>query len=132
MLKRVVLASVIAAVFGAATLGAATGVSLAQDAAPPATKKVAKAKAAKVAPVPKGKVVVDNQRNATLNELIVTPSGGAPVTIAKDLPGGQKVTVPLPKKMACVVTISGSFDDESEVDVPSQNLCKDGRITLVE
>ncbi len=110
----------------------------AQAPAAPAKKKVRTKVAAKPGAkvvVPKGKIQIDNKRLVTLSELTITPAGaapGAPIVVARDLGSGQKILATLPKKAGCVFTLSGSFDDESSLEVPAQNLCKDPTINLVE
>jgi hypothetical protein len=131
MLKKIALASVV-------LLSMLAAGPLAAQTEPPAKAKPKPAKVAakpKKPAIPAGKIAIDNRRDAVLVELSLTPSGGkstAPIVVAHDLPAGQKIIVPLPKKAGCVFSVSGSFDDESTVDVPPQNLCKDGAINLVE
>jgi hypothetical protein len=116
------------------------GADAADGAAPPAArkrvakKKVAKKKVARAEAGPRnGALVVDNRREATLLELTATPAkGGAAVVIARDVPAGSKASGKLPPKAGCVFNLSGSFDDESSMDAANMNLCKDGRINLVE
>jgi hypothetical protein len=130
MLKRIALASVVLSSMLAA------GPLAAQTEPPKAAPKPAKVAAKPKKPaIPAGKIAIDNRRDAVLVELTLTPAGGkggAPIVVAHDLAAGQKLLVPLPKKAGCVFTMSGTFDDESTLDVPAQNLCKDGAVNLVE
>ena len=105
-------------------------------AAKPAAAKTAKAQKAAAVKVPKGKLMIDNRRNTELSELSLQPAGAKagtePTIVAKALAAGQKITVALPAKAGCVFNINGTFDDESTLDVPASDLCKDPVITLVE
>ena len=146
----------LAAAFAAASIAAAcaTGAAVAQvqslgapaaaeapaaeEAAKPAARKPAKRK--KVAKKPKGEaiprngaIIVTNRRDATLVELTATPEkGGNPVVLARDLAAGGKANAKLPAKAGCVFSLSGTFEDESSMDAASINLCRDGRVNLVE
>ena len=105
-------------------------------AAKPATGNPAAAKTAAAKPVAgKGVVLVDNRRETTLIELTITPkaaNSGGPVVIARGVSSGGRVNAKLPAKGGCIFDVSGSFEDESTLDVASVNLCKDPRLTLVE
>ena len=100
-------------------------------------KAAAKPAAAKAAAKPvagKNTILVDNRREATLVELTISSkdrNGGAAV-IARDVSPGGRVNAKLPAKGGCIWDVSGSFDDESTLEVASVNLCKDPRLTLVE
>jgi hypothetical protein len=104
--------------------------AVAQDASAPAAPAKPKRK-----PAPKVlQVQVLNQRDATLVELTVlgrTKNAQSHV-IASGIGPGGKMVGKLPANLGCVFSVSGSFDDESTVEVPAVNLCKDPRITLVE
>lgn len=138
MFKRISLASLLALSV------AASGSAFAQAPASPAAAKPAAAKAAKVVKVqkaaavkvPKGKLLIDNHRDTVLTELSLQPAGAKagtePTIVAKALAAGQKITVALPAKAGCVFNINGTFEDESTLDVPASDLCKDPVITLVE
>ena len=129
--------------------------AMAQGAAPAATAAKAPAKskapvAAKApapapdpaAPVAKPKkpapkflsVQVINQRDATLVDLSILGrvKNARTVLIASGVGPGGKKAAKVPANQGCLFSVSGSFDDESTVDVPVVNLCKDSRITLVE
>ena len=100
----------------------------------PVASKPAAGKAAAKLAANKNPVIVDNRRQATLVELTITSkdrNGGAAV-IARDVSPGGRVNAKLPAKGGCVWDVSGSFDDESTLEVASVNLCKDPRLTLVE
>jgi len=98
----------------------------AQQAAPAKAKPAAKPAVADV--------LVDNRREATLLELTIKSKakGAEDIVLAKDLGPGTKLTAKLPAKAGCVFDVSGSFDDESVLEVAGVNLCKDKRLTLVE
>ena len=145
----------VVAIFAAIAVISLNLPAFAQEDPPAAAAKPAKPKAPRPAkpkpadaaadkPVPakpaakaagKGSVLVDNRRDTTLVELTLMPKGkgaGAPLVIARDVASGGKVNAKLPAKAGCVFDVSGSFDDESVLEVASVNLCKDGRLTLVE
>ena len=109
----------------ASVLCGATAAS-AQQAAPAKAKPAAKPVVADV--------LVDNRREATLLELTIKSKakGAEDIVLAKDLGPGTKLTAKLPAKSGCVFDVSGSFDDESVLEVAGVNLCKDKRLTLVE
>jgi len=109
----------------ASVLCGATAAS-AQQAAPAKAKPAAKPAVADV--------LVDNRREATLLELTIKSKakGAEDIVLAKDLGPGTKLTAKLPAKAGCVFDVSGSFDDESVLEVAGVNLCKDKRLTLVE
>jgi len=110
----------------AATVLSGSVGAYAQQAAPAKAKPAAKPAAADV--------LVDNRREATLLELSIKSkaSGAEEIVLAKDLGPGAKLTAKLPAKSGCVFDVSGSFDDESVLEVAGVNLCKDKRMTLVE
>ena len=93
-----------------------------------------KVRAARGEAVPRnGAIAVTNRRDANLLELTATPqNGGAPIVIARDVAAGARATGKLPPKSGCVFSLSGTFDDESSMEAANMNLCKDGRINLVE
>ena len=107
--------------------------AMAQDAAPDAAPVAAPVKKKK--PAPKAlQVQVLNQRDATLVEVAVIGrvKNARTLVLASDLaPGGRKA-IKIPANQGCLFSVTGSFDDESTIDVPVVNLCKDPRITLVE
>gem|GEM_PF-4360115 len=79
-------------------------------------------------------VLVINQRDATLVDLSILGrvKNARTVLIASGVGPGGKKAAKVPANQSCLFSVSGSFDDESTVDVPTVNLCKDPRITLVE
>ena len=97
-------------------------------------QQAAPAKAKPAAKVVSADVLVDNRREATLLELTIKSKakGAEDIVLAKDLGPGTKLTAKLPAKSGCVFDVSGSFDDESVLEVAGVNLCKDKRLTLVE
>ena len=107
--------------------------AVAQDAAPDAAPVAAPVK--KTKPAPKAlQVQVLNQRDATLVEIAVigrTKNAKTLVLASSIGPGGRKVSK-IPANQGCVFSVTGTFDDDSTLDVPVVNLCKDPRITLVE
>ncbi len=135
MFKRITMASVLAfsvTASGAAFAQAPTASAAATKAAKPATK----AQKTAVVKVPKGKLLIDNHRDSTLTELSLQPAGAnagtEPTVVAKQLEAGKKITIALPAKSGCVFNVNGTFEDESTLDVPERDLCKDPVITLVE
>ena len=99
-----------------------------------ASPSFAKAKKPKAEPATRGgAILVSNQRDSTLLELTATPqNGGAEITIARDVAAGARAAGKLPAKAGCVFNLSGRFEDESSMEAANLNLCKDGRINLVE
>jgi hypothetical protein len=97
-------------------------------------RKAAPKRAPRGEAVPRnGAIVVTNRRDANLVELTATPQDGRPaITIARDVPAGGRASGKLPPKAGCVFSLSGTFDDESTMEATNLNLCKDGRINLVE
>ncbi len=95
---------------------------------------LAKPKKARAETAPRnGAILVINSRSANLLELTATPEkGGAEITIARDVVAGGRAAGKLPAKAGCVFSLSGRFDDESTLEAAGQNLCKDGRINLVD
>jgi hypothetical protein len=109
------------------------------NAAPAASPK----KAAAVKPKPRkptnptqaSKVNVINERKATLVELSLTSEttkDAKPQIVAHDLPGGKKISTPLAKKGGCIYSVSGTFDDQSTIELSALDLCKDDNLNLVE
>ena len=145
-IRRFGLAIAVAAIFGLTGLhseparaqvpdGAESAAGDAVKAAKPRARKAAKKpKQPRAEAVPRnGAIVVTNRRDANLLELTATPEkGGAPVVIARDVAAGGKASGKLPPKAGCVFSLSGSFDDESSMEAANMNLCKDGRINLVD
>ncbi|HWG06621.1 MAG TPA: hypothetical protein VG271_16535 [Beijerinckiaceae bacterium] len=78
---------------------------------------------------------VINERAATLVELSVVSQSArnaAPQVVAHDLATGKKVTAALAKRGGCVYGVSGTFDDQSTVEISAVDLCKDNDLNLVE
>ncbi len=68
---------------------------------------------------------VDNQRAATLTELVVADGEGKIIArLARPLAAGKKSVLKLGKAKGCAMTIQARFDDEGEVD-ETLNLCKE-------
>jgi hypothetical protein len=88
-----------------------------------------------VAPKEASRVNVVNQRDATLVELSIVSQAArnaAPQVVAHDLASGKKVTAALAKRGGCVYSVSGTFDDQSTVEISAVDLCKDNNLNLVE
>ncbi len=92
-----------------------------------------KAKASSKKKIP-GTILVENRRSAELTNLSIYAAGAddkALSSIRKPLPAGKKIALSLKGLKACMVTISGTFSDESdasgEVDV-----CAEKSIRLVD
>jgi hypothetical protein len=128
---RLSLVTLLSAGLAAATM---TIPAVAQDAAPEATAPAAPAKKRKPAAPKVLQVQILNQRDVTLVELAVLgrTKGATTTVIASSVSPGGRMIGKIPAKQGCVFSVSGSFDDESTVEVPAVNLCKDPRITLVE
>ena len=97
-----------------------------------------KTKAARTAkgetPMRGGALLIVNQRDATLVELTATPKGrkGESQVIASDVAAGGEAKGRLDRKAGCLFDLSGTFSDESTMEASGLDLCKDGRIKLVE
>jgi hypothetical protein len=113
---------------------AAPAPAVAQDAgAEPAAKPKAKPK--KRAPREATRVNVNNRRSATLLQLEVTSAsspGAKAQVVAAELASGKRKTSNLARRGGCIYNISGSFDDESTVEVAGMDLCKDANINLTD
>ncbi len=68
---------------------------------------------------------VDNQRAATLTELVVADGEGKVIArLARPLAAGKKSVLKFGKAKGCEMTVQARFDDEGEVD-ETLNLCKE-------
>jgi hypothetical protein len=68
---------------------------------------------------------VDNQRAATLTELVVADGEGKVIArLARPLAAGKKSVLKFSKAKGCEMTVQARFDDEGEVD-ETLNLCKE-------
>jgi hypothetical protein len=88
-----------------------------------------------VKPAPRaGNLVVTNQRRAMLLELslVARERGNATSVMAGEIPPGGRQVTQLPARAGCIFNVEGRFADGSTVAVANINLCKDGRINLVE
>jgi hypothetical protein len=77
-------------------------------------------------------VTIENRRTATLTGLSLYNAGteDKPVaSIPQQVPPGKKTTLKLPKGTLCTVTVSATFDDESEAS-GDLDVCKDKLIRL--
>ncbi len=77
-------------------------------------------------------VTIENKRTATLTGLSLYNSGteDKPVaSIPQQVPPGKKTTLKLPKGALCTLTVSATFDDESEAS-GDVDVCKDKLIRL--
>jgi hypothetical protein len=110
--------------------------------APPATAPVAKPhkkphekpqKKPQKKVTPSVVVVVTNSRSVALTKLDATPSGGTlPKAIVSNLAPGKKISVTVATDKSCVFNLHGAYDDGSNTDSTSVDLCKDKNINLVE
>jgi hypothetical protein len=106
----------------------ATSTPAAPAAAAPAADEKAKPK-----PKPTITVIVTNSRKTGLAELDATPQGASESKkILTKLAAGKKATIRLPKGKSCVYDLHGSYDDGTSADMSAVDLCKDGKINLVE
>ncbi len=68
---------------------------------------------------------VDNQRAATLTELVVADGEGKVIArLARPLAAGKKSVLKFGKSKGCEMTVQARFDDEGVVD-ETLNLCKE-------
>lgn len=156
--------AIVAALTFSVTIGAGLGTAMAQNAvnnaaapaaqAPAAQAPAAKAPAAKAKPkvkkvaakakpmkaavpadAPKGRILIDNQRDAVLTEVILTSksaAAAAPFVVAHGLAAHTRLVVPLPKGGGCVYDVEGTFDDTATVEQSSSDLCNDRALHLTE
>jgi hypothetical protein len=137
MSKSIPITVAIAAFLASAPLA---GGALAQtDTAPAASAPAAPAADATADQKPKPKpkpminVVVTNNRSIGLVELAAAPAGGPErKKILSKLAAGKKATVRIPKDKGCAYDLHVSYEDGTSADMSSVDLCKDGKINLVE
>ncbi|HLW91873.1 MAG TPA: hypothetical protein VKS78_11300 [Roseiarcus sp.] len=139
LLNAAAIAALIAGVSFAGSARAQTDAAPAAPAgsAPAATAPAAPAGDATAAPKPKLKpmivVVVTNNRSVGLVELDAAPAGGPETKkIVTKLAPGKKATVRLPKSKGCLYDLHGVYDDGTTTDISSTDLCKDGRVNLID
>jgi hypothetical protein len=129
------IAAIAAFLACAPLVGAAMAQTDAAPAAPAAAAPAAPAADQKPKPKPKPMInlVVTNNRSTGLVELSASPAGGPESKkILTKLAAGKKATVRLPKDKGCVYDLHGSYEDGTSTDISSVDLCKDGKINLVE
>lgn len=117
--KRISLLPCVLA-FGLTTM-AASAPALAQAAKPKATK-------------PPASVTLTNARGVSLTMAEITLADGSHVVarITRPLEPGKSVTLKLNRPKGCSYIVNGGFEDESEVETGTIDLCKDAKIRLVE
>jgi len=121
-----------------ATVSLPSGARAQTDQAPATSSPTAPGgEAAAEKPKPKPKptitVLVTNNRATGLAELDASPAGeGQSKKILTKLAPGKKATVHLPKGKSCLYDLHGSYDDGTSTDFSGIDLCKDGKINLVE
>jgi uncharacterized iron-regulated protein len=70
-------------------------------------------------------VSIDNQRAATMTELLVSDGEGKVIArLGRPLGAGKKITLKLGKAKGCEMVVQAKFDDEGEVE-ETLNLCKE-------
>jgi uncharacterized iron-regulated protein len=70
-------------------------------------------------------VNLDNQRAATMTELLVSDSEGKVIArLGRPLAAGKKSALKLGKAKGCEMVVQAKFDDEGEVE-ETLNLCKE-------
>ncbi len=70
-------------------------------------------------------VGIDNQRAATMTELLVSDSEGKVIArLGRPLAAGKKSALKLGKAKGCDMVVQAKFDDEGEVE-ETLNLCKE-------
>jgi hypothetical protein len=68
---------------------------------------------------------IDNQRAATLSELVIADSEGKVIArLARPVATGKKSVVKLARAKGCEMSVQARFDDEGEVD-ETVNLCRE-------
>jgi uncharacterized iron-regulated protein len=70
-------------------------------------------------------VNIDNQRAATMTELLVSDSEGKVIArLGRPLAAGKKSALKLGKARGCEMVVQAKFDDEGEVE-ETLNLCRE-------
>jgi hypothetical protein len=111
------------------------GVVRAQTDAAPAKSSAAKpALKTKLAPAQSGtSVSVFNERTVGLVTLAVARTGSPSFkTLVRNLGAGQKTLIKLPNPEDCLFDIHVVYTDGALNDLTSVDLCKDGKINLVD
>lgn len=83
---------------------------------------------------PPAQVTVTNARALILAALEIRSADGTRVvaSLREPLAGGKSVRLRLAKPQGCSYQVSGSFEDETDVETAAVDLCKDPVIRLVE
>ena len=81
-----------------------------------------------------GQVLVVNGRSVALRELTLTSTASPDksAVVATDLAPGARVVGKLPAKAGCEFSVTGTFDDETTIDLSAVEVCKDRTLNLVE
>jgi hypothetical protein len=120
----------------AATSAAAVGAAQAQTDVAPAKKMAAMAATPakqKTKAEPGEALTVTNERSVGLVELDIAKAGGSTFKmLVKKLGAGQKVLVNYPRGEDCMFDLHVTYVDGLSNTLSNVNLCKDGKINLVE
>jgi hypothetical protein len=120
----------------AATSLAALGSAQAQTDVAPGKKMAAMATAPamqKTKAEPSEALTVTNERSVGLVELDITKAGGTTFKmLVKKLGAGQKAMVNYPRGEDCMFDLHVTYADGLSNTLSNVNLCKDGKINLVE
>ncbi|MDB5649861.1 MAG: hypothetical protein JWL62_1381 [Hyphomicrobiales bacterium] len=94
----------------------------------------ASAAPAKAKPAPKGVVTVSNARESTLLELAIVSKNKKlePEIVARNLESGASIKAKLPKTGGCLYDIDGLFEDQTTIQMPGLNLCKDATLRFTD
>lgn len=83
---------------------------------------------------PPAQVTVTNTRALLLGTLEIRSADGTRVvaSLREPLAGGKSVRLRLTRPQGCAYQVTGSFEDETDVETAAVDLCKDPVIRLVE
>lgn len=83
---------------------------------------------------PPAQVTVTNARALLLGTLEIRSADGTRVvaSLREPLAGGKSVRLRLTRPQGCSYQVTGSFEDETDIEPAAVDLCKDSVIRLVE
>jgi hypothetical protein len=87
--------------------------------------------AAPTKPKPASAVVIVNAREVPATDVAIGADGQT-VRLAKPLAPNAKTTLRLPKMKGCMVAVAATFEDESTVEQPELDVCKDSAVRFTD
>ena len=76
-------------------------------------------------------VVITNAREVPATDVAIGVNGQT-VRLAKPLTSKAKTTLKLPKMTGCMVAVAATFEDESLVELPELDVCKDSTVRFTD